>query len=224
MYFHLEGDGKFLPENIPKGLCTHILYAFAKVDQLGISQAFEWNDEDTEWSKGMYSRVIELKNTDPELKILLSYGGYNFGSAIFTAIAKSAEKRKHFIESAIEFLRKNKFDGFDLDWEYPIGAVEEHAKLVEEMKAAFMNEAKRSGNQQLLLTAAVSAGKHIIDQSYKVLSLAKNFDLLFLMSYDLHGSWENKVDLHAKLYPTKGETFGIGIFNTVSFFRCINDF
>ncbi|VDP22940.1 unnamed protein product [Onchocerca flexuosa] len=34
------------------------------------------------------------------------------------------------------------------------------------------------------------------------------------MSYDLHGSWENNVDLHAKLRPTKGETSGIGIFNT----------
>ncbi|EJW73025.1 hypothetical protein WUBG_16068 [Wuchereria bancrofti] len=38
-------EGKFLPENIPNGLCTHILYAFAKVDELGDSKAFEWNDE-----------------------------------------------------------------------------------------------------------------------------------------------------------------------------------
>ncbi|MCP9258719.1 Endochitinase [Dirofilaria immitis] len=181
-----QEEGKFLPQNIPKGLCTHILYAFAKVDQSGTSQAFEWNDEDTEWSKGMYSR----------------------------AIAKSAGKRKHFIESAIAFLRKNKFDGFDLDWEYPNGVAEEHANLVKEMKAAFVKEAKESGNQQLLLTAAVSAGKYTIDQSYDVRSLGKNFDLLFLMSYDLHGSWENNVDLHGKLHSTKGETSGIGIFNT----------
>ncbi|VDO65723.1 unnamed protein product, partial [Onchocerca flexuosa] len=82
------------------------------------------------------------------------------------------------------------------------------------MKVAFMKEAKKSGSEQLLLTAAVSAGKHTIDQSYNVPSLGKNFDLLFLMSYDLHGSWENNVDLHAKLRPTKGETSGIGIFNT----------
>ncbi|VDM14495.1 unnamed protein product [Wuchereria bancrofti] len=84
MHFHLKGEGKFLPENIPNGLCTHILYAFAKVDELGDSKAFEWNDEDSEWSKGMYSGVTKLKETNPELKILLSYGGYNFGSAIFT--------------------------------------------------------------------------------------------------------------------------------------------
>ncbi|KAK6100780.1 Glycosyl hydrolases 18 family protein [Brugia pahangi] len=209
-----DGEGKFLPENIPNGLCTHILYAFAKVDELGDSKPFEWNDEDTEWSKGMYSAVTKLRETNPGLKVLLSYGGYNFGSVIFTGIAKSAQKTERFIKSAIAFLRKNNFDGFDLDWEYPVGVAEEHAKLVEAMKTAFVEEAKTSGKQRLLLTAAVSAGKGTIDGSYNVESLGKNFDLLFLMSYDLHGSWEKNVDLHGKLHPTKGEVSGIGIFNT----------
>nr|AAB68959.1 chitinase [Acanthocheilonema viteae] len=209
-----QGEGKFLPEDIPIGLCTHILYAFAKVDEKGTSMAFEWNDEDTEWSKGMYSRVIKLRENDPTLKILLSYGGYNFGSSTFAAIAKSAEKRKHFIQSATTFLRKHKFDGFDLDWEYPTGVAEEHAKLVEEMKAAFVEEAKESGKQQLLLTAAVSAGKMTIDESYNVQSLGKSLDLLFLMSYDLHGSWEKNVDLHGELRPTERETSGTGVCNT----------
>ncbi|VDM91734.1 unnamed protein product, partial [Onchocerca ochengi] len=133
---------------------------------------FEWNDEDTNWSKGMYSRVTKLKENDPELKILLSYGGYNFGSSTFTAIAKSAEKRKHFIESAIAFLGKNKFDGFDLDWKYPIGVALEHGELVKEMKKAFMEEAKKSGNEQLILTAAVTARIYTIVQSYNIQSLA----------------------------------------------------
>ncbi|VDN45300.1 unnamed protein product [Gongylonema pulchrum] len=119
-----------MPEDITKGLCTHILYAFAKIDNDGNSVAFEWNDEDTEWSEGMFSRVIKHKQTNPGLKVLLSYGGYNFGSEIFTAVAKSDTKRKNFIDSAIAFLRKNKFDGFDLDWEYPLGVAKEHANLV----------------------------------------------------------------------------------------------
>lgn len=60
------------------------------------------------------------------------------------------------------------------------------------------------------------------DNTYKYLiyvvarKFFRSFDFLFLMSYDLHGSWEKNVDLHGKLYPTKGETTGIGVFNTVS--------
>ena len=36
--------GKFFPENIDPNLCTHIVYAFAKlnVDRL---ETYEWNDE-----------------------------------------------------------------------------------------------------------------------------------------------------------------------------------
>lgn len=48
------------------------------------------------------------------------------------------------------------------------------------------------------------------------LNTYRNFDLLFLMSYDLHGSWENNVDLHGRLRPTKGGTFGNDVLNTVS--------
>uniref|UniRef100_A0A8R1TM88 Chitinase-3-like protein 1 n=1 Tax=Onchocerca volvulus TaxID=6282 RepID=A0A8R1TM88_ONCVO len=132
-----QGEGKFLPEDIPEGLCTHILYSFAKVDESNQPIPFEWNDEDTNWSKGMYSRVTKLKESDPELKILLSYGDYNSGST-FTAIAKSADKRKNFIESAIAFLRKNKFDGFSLDWENPIGVALEHGELVKVSIIAFI--------------------------------------------------------------------------------------
>ncbi|VDK30899.1 unnamed protein product [Gongylonema pulchrum] len=45
----------------------------------------------------------------------------------------------------------------------------------------------------------------------------RDLDMIFLMSYDLHGPWERNVDLHGKLNPTRGETTGIGIYNTVSF-------
>ncbi len=47
-----------------------------------ILEPFEWNDDDTEWSKGMYTRMMALKNKNPNLKVLIAVGGWNLGSGI----------------------------------------------------------------------------------------------------------------------------------------------
>ena len=68
------GEGKFLPEQIDPFLCSHIIYAFAKLDNFKL-ESFEWNDKDTEWSKGMYQRVINLKVKNPSLRVMIAVGG-----------------------------------------------------------------------------------------------------------------------------------------------------
>lgn len=47
------GIGKFTPENIDERLCSHIVYAFSKLNSKHELTPFEWNDDSTEWSKGM---------------------------------------------------------------------------------------------------------------------------------------------------------------------------
>jgi GH18 family chitinase len=73
-----SSEAKFLPENIDPFLCTHIIYAFAKLDTNSQLAPFEWNDQSTLQTKGMYQRVTDLKKTNPNLKILLSVGGKLF--------------------------------------------------------------------------------------------------------------------------------------------------
>ena len=68
---------------------------------------------------GMYERVNDLKATKPGLKTLLSVGGWNLGSQPFTQMVATAESRSQFIDQAITYLRKWRFDGLDVDWEYP---------------------------------------------------------------------------------------------------------
>jgi chitinase len=48
--------------------------------------------------------------------------------------------------------------------------------------------------------------KSVIDAGYDVPALSQNLDAIFLMSYDLHGSWESAVNHHAPLYSsTQGD-------------------
>ena len=91
-----SGACQFLPEDIDPQLFTHINYAFAKIDGNFEVQPYEWNDVSTEWSPGMIERVDQLKLENPNLKTLLSIGGWNFNffsdtKWIFSEIASTSE-------------------------------------------------------------------------------------------------------------------------------------
>lgn len=112
-------QGQYVPENIDANLCTHIIFSFAKINEESLLTSFEWNDESTEWSIGMYQRVINMKQQNPNLKILLAVGGWNHNSMPFSNMVRDERKRKNFIENSVKFLKKHSFDGLDIDWEYP---------------------------------------------------------------------------------------------------------
>ena len=70
----------------------------------------------------MYAGVLDLKRVNPSLKVILSVGGWNMGSAPFNYVSDSGARRNVFAVNALAFLNKYGFDGLDLDWEYPDAA------------------------------------------------------------------------------------------------------
>ncbi len=60
-----------------------------------------------------------MKDTYPNMKVLLSVGGWNFGTKLMTAMLATPENRQEFVKTSIDFLRDRNFDGLDLDYEYP---------------------------------------------------------------------------------------------------------
>ena len=122
-------------------------------------------------------------------------------------MVKTAATRKVFIDSSVKFLRKNGFDGFDLDWEYPAGRgnsppgdKQRFTMLCDELLAAFEDEAAQSGKERMLLTAAVPAGYRTIDAGYEVEKIARSLDWINLMTYDLHGKWEKRTGHHTAMF------------------------
>jgi len=68
---------------------------------------------------GGYRAMVGLKRVNPQLKVLISVGGWVEGSRKFSQMASSAFVCQEFIRSVVNCLDAHGFDGLDLDWEYP---------------------------------------------------------------------------------------------------------
>ena len=69
----------------------------------------------------------------------------------------------------------------------------------------FKAEAAQTGEPRLLLTAAVSAGRDTIEKAYEIKKLGKVLDILNLMTYDLHGSWDKVTGHHTAMVDITGD-------------------
>ncbi|XP_046551771.1 chitotriosidase-1-like [Haliotis rubra] len=197
----------FNPEDVGVKLCTHLAYAFANVDDSGtkIVPADPLDDPD------IYKRFTDLKKKDPDLKLLISIGGWNDSPRVFSNLVSSVNNINTFAENTISFLRSRNFDGLDVDWEFPADRGSPRSdkrrftRMIQLIREAFDTEASRTGKDRLLLTAALSPGRYQVRLSYEPVKLASYLDLINLMTYDMHGLWDGLKTAahHAALYGTR---------------------
>ena len=157
---------------------------------------------------GNFNQLRELKAANPELKIVMSIGGWSWSSQ-FSGLAATAAGRQKFVASCVDQYIKGNipglpagaaagvFDGFAIDWEYP-GApgngnpygpqdTPDYTALMAEFRTQL--DAAQHHGTHYLLTANTSANPTVA-ANLELKKIAKVVDWFNVMTFDYHGSWE----------------------------------
>jgi chitinase len=213
---------------------THINYAFANIgpdlkialgDSYGDVEKVFPGDTGTEPFLGNFNQLKKLKQRYPHLKTFISVGGWSW-SARFSDAALTDASRTAFADSSVDFIVKYGFDGVDIDWEYPVsgGAAgnvnrpedkQNFTLLMQKLREKLDAQGAKDGKKYLLSFAA-AAGSYYIN-NVELPKLQAAVDYVNLMSYDFHGTWNQKTGMNAPLYkdPSAGYNGDTGVHDVV---------
>lgn len=182
--YESSSEGFLKPDGINVTLCTHILFAFARIENCTLKPGSPQQIEG-------YKQLVGLKRKAPDLKIILSVGsggGYQYSQMVSTK-----GNRTKFTNQTIELLRKYNFDGIDFDWEFPgmppAGSPQDRLMFgvfLTELRKAYEEESMRTKRPRLSLSAAVVAVEPILTVAYDVPTVAAALDFINIMCYDYH--------------------------------------
>ncbi|MCX7747547.1 MAG: glycosyl hydrolase family 18 protein [Clostridia bacterium] len=217
------------PKHIPWEKITHINYAFAKTSGGKIAVFDEWAALQMAFGepynspyKGTFGQFKKIKANYPEVKVLISVGGWTL-SHDFHDISLTDASRATFADSCVEFCRSYGFDGIDIDWEYPnynrpadkqdnpndtgcVGGPEDkhnYTLLLQKLREKLDAAGKADGKYYPLTIAAPAGYDKIIWTEPELYH--KYLDFLNLMTYDFHGAWDQYTGNQSPLYASPDE-------------------
>ena len=165
---------------------THINYAFGHVNNTFNGVRID-NPE-------RLRMIVGLKKQNPDLKVMLSVGGW--GSGRFSEMAATAENRTSFARDCKRIVEEFGLDGIDIDWEYPTQGGAGISSSPDDTKnfTLLMQTLRKMLGKKLLLTAATVSSAQYID--FK--SCVQYMDFVNVMAYDMADPNHH----HAALYPS----------------------
>jgi chitinase len=196
-------------EKIPAEKFTHINYAFANVVNGIVDSGVGLAVRDSLNILKLHS----LKSKNPDLKILISIGGWTWSKGFSDAVL-TGETRKKLTQSGIDFLVKHRLDGLDFDWEYPALQGDNNVVRAEDkenfvlMLQSFRNALDSLGSMtgQHYLTTIATGGFRKYLEVNDLRAASRYLDLVNIMSYDLFGPGDDTTAHHANLYRGNPET------------------
>ncbi|HEX9957135.1 MAG TPA: glycoside hydrolase family 18 protein, partial [Fibrella sp.] len=181
---------------------THINYAFVDIKK---NRAWLHN---LATDSTNFRNLNQLKLRNPDLKILISIGGWawseNFSDAVLSDTSRTA-----FAASAVDIVRQYQLDGIDIDWDYP-GMKGEDNVFRPEDKENFtlmfkalreqLNGLQQQTGKDYLVTTAMPGFNEIF--THTDMAGAQHYlDYINVMSYDFF-TVGPQAGHHTNLYPS----------------------
>lgn len=204
--------------DIPADRLTHVNYGFANLSPEGeCVLGDEWADTQKPYPgddaadktalKGSFHQLQLLKQSHPNLKTLLSIGGWTW-SGNFSVAAETPAGRTKLVTSCVAMMNKYGFDGLDLDWEYPVGGgLTPGRPQDKENFTALIAEFRRQIGTGLFTIAAPASPK--VAANIEIEKVVPNVDWLNLMAYDFHGAWDETTGLNSALFSRPGDDLSV---------------
>lgn len=181
--------------------------------------------------KGHFNLLNKYKKSHPNVKTLISIGGWaetggyfddngnRVASGGFYEMTKTTQGIETFADSVVAFLRTYSFDGADIDYEYatsmaksgnpddfaisePLRAdlFKQYDLLMKTLREKLDAAGTQDGKHYMLTVAAPASGYLL--RGMEAYQMTRYLDYVNIMSYDLHGAWNDFVGHNAALFDT----------------------
>ncbi|HEU5168059.1 MAG TPA: glycoside hydrolase family 18 protein [Chitinophagaceae bacterium] len=186
---------------------SHINYAF-----IDIKDNRAWLHNETTDTVNL-RKLSELKRINPDLKILISIGGWTW-SKNFSDATLTDTSTRNFALSAVDIVSKYYLDGIDIDWEYPgmIGDSnvyrpedKQHYTLLFKELRKGLDSLSRTRQMKYYVTTAVGGSQAYLDHT-EMDKVQQYTDYINIMSYDYAGGWDPVSGHHTNLYVSSGDS------------------
>jgi chitinase len=240
-----------LQNNGVAGVLTHLIYAFAKPVANGSNVSCALADSYADYQKnvpqvpgatpataplqGNFGAMVQLKQLHPNLKVLISIGGWNppTYNQLFDTASSTAAQRQAFVSSCINmFIQGNiasgvstgtLFDGFDMDWEFPnANETANFTALMTEFRNELTTLSGTTGKTYYVLAdlaagpatpgAAQFSGNDGGYDTINITGLNSVLDYMNVDGYNYAGDWSNATNDASPLYDeTANPQYGKGL-------------
>jgi chitinase len=176
---------------------THILFSFCHLQG---NRLFVSNERDT----AAIRHMVELKNKNPRLKVILSMGGWG-GCRTCPMVFATPEGRNEFVSSVKELTDYFHTDGIDLDWEYPALTNVPGYPFSPEDKDHFtllIKRLRKKLDRSTEISFAAGGFTQYLTTSIDWKQVAPRVNYINLMTYDLVGGYDTVSGHHTPLYST----------------------